>query len=141
MPESMSPCAYSYSSGKVSVADEDDYTNKLHKDNDDDDEDDEINSSYFFEINPNYREGTDEGVGVEEAIAWAKQSYQSHSSSTKVTGNVIYNNISITCKIIVLEKLITNWNNFNVNLLQKCQMGVRMEVNHCNYKGYSIIYT
>lgn len=81
----MSRGAYSYSSVKVTVVDEE-------GDDDDDDDDDEISSSYVIEIKSSYRERTDEGVGVDEAIAWAKESYQSHSSpeesSANITGNV-----------------------------------------------------
>ncbi|KAL8108361.1 uncharacterized protein LOC141671940 [Apium graveolens] len=89
-PESMSRGAYSYSSVKVSLVDEDDYMSELHKqgDDDDDDDDDEISSSYVIEIQSTYRERTDEGVGVDEAIAWAKESYQSHSSPEKSSADM-----------------------------------------------------
>ncbi|KAK1368987.1 hypothetical protein POM88_035079 [Heracleum sosnowskyi] len=87
-PESMSRGAYSYSSVKVSVVDEDDYMTQFHNQVDDDDDDDEISSSYVIEINSSYRERTDEGVGVDEAIAWAKESYQSHSSPEESSANL-----------------------------------------------------
>lgn len=86
-PESMSRGAYSYSSVKVSLVDEDDCMNEFLKQEDDDD-DDEINSSYVIEVNSSYKERTDEGVGVDEAIAWAKESYQSHSSPGKSSANM-----------------------------------------------------
>ncbi|KAK1368988.1 hypothetical protein POM88_035080 [Heracleum sosnowskyi] len=92
-PESMSRGDYSYSSVKVSVGDEHDYTNKFHKNDDDDDDDDddsvdddnEIIRFNVFEFSYSCQEGTDEGVGVDEAIAWAKESYQSHTSSAEMT--------------------------------------------------------
>lgn len=102
-PESMSRGAYSYSSVKVSVVDEDDYMSEFHKQGDEDDDDDEISSSYVIEIQSGYRERTDEGVGVDEAIAWAKERYQSHSSpdesSANMTGNVACNCTNSTFNI------------------------------------------
>ncbi|KAL1833999.1 hypothetical protein ACET3Z_003650 [Daucus carota] len=87
-PESMSRGAYSYSSVKVSVVDEDDYTNEFHVQGEEED-DDEISSSYVIEINSGYRERTDVGVGVDEAIAWAKESYQqSHSSPEESSASI-----------------------------------------------------
>ncbi|XP_074332828.1 uncharacterized protein LOC141670740 isoform X2 [Apium graveolens] len=87
-PESMSRGDYSFSSVKVSVGDEDNFINKFHKDYYDDvdsDDDNEISRFNVFEFSNGYREGTDEGVGVDEAIAWAKESYQSHTSSAETT--------------------------------------------------------
>ncbi|CAH9076430.1 unnamed protein product [Cuscuta epithymum] len=45
------------------------------------DEDDEVMSSYVIEINGSrYREVNNEGIGVDEAIAWAKEKFQKHCS-------------------------------------------------------------
>jgi hypothetical protein len=41
-------------------------------------EDDEVMSSYVIEINSDYREGTSEAVSIDDAIAWAKERFQSH---------------------------------------------------------------
>ncbi|XVF87108.1 hypothetical protein PTKIN_Ptkin18bG0093400 [Pterospermum kingtungense] len=46
----------------------------------DDDDDDEVMSSYVIEINSDLREGTGEAVSIDEAIAWAKERYNRHSS-------------------------------------------------------------
>ncbi|ONI11070.1 hypothetical protein PRUPE_4G085400 [Prunus persica] len=46
-------------------------------------EDDEAMSSYVIEINSEHREGTCEAGGIEEAIAWAKEKFQTHSNSEK----------------------------------------------------------
>nr|XP_017216995.1 PREDICTED: auxilin-related protein 2-like isoform X1 [Daucus carota subsp. sativus] len=54
-------------------------------DDEDDDDENEISSSFVFGSNYSYREGSDEGVRVDEAIAWAKESYLSHSSSAETT--------------------------------------------------------
>lgn len=43
-------------------------------------DDDEVVSSYVIEINSDHKEETDEALGVDEAIAWAKERFQSHSS-------------------------------------------------------------
>ncbi|KAH9796246.1 Chaperone DnaJ-domain superfamily protein [Citrus sinensis] len=45
-------------------------------------EEDEVMSSYVIEINSDYREGTGEAVSIDEAIAWAKEKFQSQSSFT-----------------------------------------------------------
>ncbi|XP_050368796.1 auxilin-like protein 1 [Argentina anserina] len=50
---------------------------------DDDDDDDEVMSSYVIEINSDHREGTCEEDNLEEAIAWAKEKFQSFSASEK----------------------------------------------------------
>lgn len=50
---------------------------------DDDDDDDEVMSSYVIEINSDHREATCEEVALEEAIAWAKDKFQTHSASEK----------------------------------------------------------
>ncbi|XP_062016500.1 uncharacterized protein LOC133732906 isoform X1 [Rosa rugosa] len=52
-------------------------------DDDDDDDDDEVMSSYVIEINSDHREGTCEEVNLEEAIAWAKEKFQTQSASEK----------------------------------------------------------
>lgn len=46
-------------------------------------EEDEVMSSYVIEINSDHREGTCEEVAIEEAIAWAKEKFQTHSNSEK----------------------------------------------------------
>ncbi|KAL6333203.1 hypothetical protein AAG906_028386 [Vitis piasezkii] len=43
-------------------------------------DDDEVMSSYVIEITPDRREGTDEADALDEAIAWAKEKFQTHSS-------------------------------------------------------------
>ncbi|GLU22624.1 hypothetical protein SLE2022_386860 [Rubroshorea leprosula] len=43
-------------------------------------EEDEVMSSYVIEINSEYREGTNEAVSIAEAIAWAKEKYQTQIS-------------------------------------------------------------
>ncbi|KAA8519439.1 hypothetical protein F0562_013686 [Nyssa sinensis] len=45
-----------------------------------DQEEDEIMSSYVIEINSDHREGTGEELAIDEAIAWAKEKFQAHSS-------------------------------------------------------------
>lgn len=45
------------------------------------DEEDEVMSSYVIEINSDcYRQVTNEAVSIDEAIAWAKEKYQTHVS-------------------------------------------------------------
>lgn len=46
-------------------------------------EEDEVMSSYVIEINSDHREGTGEAVSIDEAIAWAKEKFQSQSSLTQ----------------------------------------------------------
>ncbi|KAL8032210.1 hypothetical protein ABFX02_13G080800 [Erythranthe guttata] len=48
---------------------------------DDDDDDDDVMSSYVIEINSENREGTCESNGVDEAIAWAREKFQSQYST------------------------------------------------------------
>ncbi|KAF3449980.1 hypothetical protein FNV43_RR06059 [Rhamnella rubrinervis] len=50
----------------------------------DDDDDDEVISSYVIEINSDYRDqgAVCDAVGIDEAIAWAKEKFQKHSNST-----------------------------------------------------------
>lgn len=44
-------------------------------------EEDEVMSSYVIEINADHREGTEEeALGVDEAIAWAKEKFYTHRS-------------------------------------------------------------
>lgn len=47
---------------------------------DDDYDDDEVMSSYVIEITPDRREGTDEADALDEAIAWAKEKFRTHTS-------------------------------------------------------------
>lgn len=42
-------------------------------------DEDEVMSSYVIEINFDHREGTSEAVSIDEAIAWAKEKFQTHS--------------------------------------------------------------
>ncbi|KAK8580519.1 hypothetical protein V6N12_070785 [Hibiscus sabdariffa] len=46
-------------------------------------EEDEVMSSYVIEINPDLRESNDEAVSIDEAIAWAKERYNTQSTSEK----------------------------------------------------------
>ncbi|KAL2494448.1 Chaperone DnaJ-domain superfamily protein [Forsythia ovata] len=50
----------------------------LQQENDTELEEDEIMSSYVIEINTENREGKCEAIGVDEAIAWAKEKFQTH---------------------------------------------------------------
>ncbi|PSS28916.1 Auxilin-related protein [Actinidia chinensis var. chinensis] len=43
-------------------------------------EEDEVMSSYTIEINADHREGTEETLGIDEAIAWAKEKFYKQSS-------------------------------------------------------------
>ena len=44
-------------------------------------DEDEVMSSYVIEINSDHhREGTDEAVSIDEAIAWAKEKFRSRST-------------------------------------------------------------
>lgn len=43
-------------------------------------DDDEVMSSYVIEIGSDHREGACDAVGIDEAIAWAKEKFQTHSS-------------------------------------------------------------
>ncbi|GFY88821.1 chaperone DnaJ-domain superfamily protein [Actinidia rufa] len=43
-------------------------------------EEDEVMSSYTIEINADHREGTEETLGIDEAIAWAKRKFYKQSS-------------------------------------------------------------
>lgn len=47
---------------------------------DQDEDEDEVMSSYVIEINSDYREGTCDAVGIDEAIAWVKEKFQKQSS-------------------------------------------------------------
>ncbi|GMI82214.1 AUXILIN-LIKE7 [Hibiscus trionum] len=51
---------------------------------DDDDDEDEVMSAYVIEINPDLRESNGEAVSVDEAIAWAKERYNTQSTSEKI---------------------------------------------------------
>ncbi|KAL4563454.1 hypothetical protein LXL04_027496 [Taraxacum kok-saghyz] len=42
-------------------------------------EDDEVMSAYVIEINPSNRERIGDGIGIDDAIAWAKQKRESHN--------------------------------------------------------------
>ncbi|XP_031274196.1 uncharacterized protein LOC116132669 [Pistacia vera] len=44
--------------------------------------DDDVMSSYVIEINSDYRDGIGEAVSIDEAIAWAKESFHTHTSSS-----------------------------------------------------------
>lgn len=60
-------------------------------DDDDDEDDDEFMSSYVIEINSNLKREDCEASNIDEAIAWAKERFQSQSSdkesSTRNDGN------------------------------------------------------
>ncbi|KAA8514891.1 hypothetical protein F0562_018070 [Nyssa sinensis] len=43
-------------------------------------EEDEVMSSYVIEINSDYREGANESLAIDEAIAWAKEKFQTQNS-------------------------------------------------------------
>ena len=42
-------------------------------------DEDEVMSSYVIEINSDHREVASEAISIDEAIAWAKEKFQSHS--------------------------------------------------------------
>ncbi|KAE8655344.1 Chaperone DnaJ-domain-containing protein, putative isoform 2 [Hibiscus syriacus] len=46
-------------------------------------EEDEVMSSYFIEINSDLRESSGEAVSIDEAIAWAKERYNTRTTSEK----------------------------------------------------------
>ncbi|XVF25422.1 hypothetical protein REPUB_Repub13aG0211000 [Reevesia pubescens] len=50
-------------------------------------DEDEVMSSYVIEINSDHREGTSEAVSIDEAIAWAKERYNTQSSETEARSN------------------------------------------------------
>ncbi|XP_022724060.1 uncharacterized protein LOC111280825 isoform X2 [Durio zibethinus] len=52
----------------------------MQQEEEEDDDEDEVMSSYVIEINSDLREGTGEAVLIDEAIAWAKESYNTQSS-------------------------------------------------------------
>lgn len=53
----------------------------IEQDDDYDSDDDEVMSSYVIEVNSNLREEYCETTGIDEAIAWAKEKFQSHKSN------------------------------------------------------------
>ncbi|MFQ6639203.1 hypothetical protein Gotur_016172 [Gossypium turneri] len=58
-------------------------SDSMHQKEDDEDEDEdeeEVMSSYVIEINSDVRESNGEAVSIDEAIAWAKERYNSQSS-------------------------------------------------------------
>ncbi|GMI91670.1 AUXILIN-LIKE7 [Hibiscus trionum] len=63
-------------------------SDSMHQEEDDEEEeDDEVMSSYVIEINSDLRECNGEAVSIDEAIAWAKERYNSQSSEkTHSTG-------------------------------------------------------
>lgn len=97
-PETISLEPNSYGSVKISVDDPElnsssSAVSSLHQDPEPESgiqdhafpeqEDDEVMSSYVIEINSYHRDGTgtcSETVSVDEAIAWAKEKFQAHSS-------------------------------------------------------------
>ncbi|KAF8413535.1 hypothetical protein HHK36_001526 [Tetracentron sinense] len=50
-------------------------------------EEDEVTSSYVIGITSDQRDGTDEAVSIDEAIAWAKEKFQAQSSEVLESGN------------------------------------------------------
>lgn len=71
----------------VATEEEEEVDNEVEEEGDDDtddEDDDEVMSSYVIEIGSDHREGTsDNAFGIDEAIAWAKEKFQTHSSSEK----------------------------------------------------------
>ena len=68
----------------VMTTEEEELDDQVGEEDDDDDDDDEVMSSYVIEIGSDHKEGTsDNAVGIDEAIAWAKEKFQTHSSSEK----------------------------------------------------------
>ncbi|MCI16023.1 hypothetical protein A2U01_0037163, partial [Trifolium medium] len=63
----------------------------IQEDDDDYSDDDDFMSSYVIEINSNLRKEDCEASDIDEAIAWAKEKFQSGSSdeesSTRINGN------------------------------------------------------
>ncbi|KAL2473822.1 Chaperone DnaJ-domain superfamily protein [Forsythia ovata] len=57
-----------------------DKANDVFHQHETDQEEDEDTRSYVIEINFDHREGTCEAIGVDEAIAWAKEKFQTHCS-------------------------------------------------------------
>ncbi|KAL2524425.1 Chaperone DnaJ-domain superfamily protein [Abeliophyllum distichum] len=57
-----------------------DKANEMFQQHETDQEEDEDTRSYVIEINFDHREGTCEAIGVDEAIAWAKEKFQTHCS-------------------------------------------------------------
>ncbi|XVF40080.1 hypothetical protein PTKIN_Ptkin01aG0083200 [Pterospermum kingtungense] len=53
------------------------------EDEEEDDDEDEVMSSYVIEINSDHREGSGEAVSIDEAIAWAKERYNSEREHEK----------------------------------------------------------
>ncbi|XP_004293540.1 PREDICTED: uncharacterized protein LOC101293957 [Fragaria vesca subsp. vesca] len=68
---------------EVGVTEQEELDDEDDDEEDDDDDEDEVMSSYVIEINSDHREGTYEEVNLEEAIAWAKEKFQTHSASEK----------------------------------------------------------
>lgn len=71
-------------------------SDSMHQKEDDEDEDEdeeEVMSSYVIEINSDVRESNGEAVSIDEAIAWAKERYNSQSSektqSTETEGEIV----------------------------------------------------
>lgn len=57
-------------------------SNTVMQEQEQDQEEDEVMSSYVIEINSDHnREGNGEAISIDEAIAWAKEKYQTQSSS------------------------------------------------------------
>ncbi|XP_071715287.1 uncharacterized protein [Rutidosis leptorrhynchoides] len=67
-------------------------------------EEDEDLSSYVIEINLGSRERIDESVGVDDAIAWAKQKYQTHNSEKSWTQNLEENKGDVAEEIFGANK-------------------------------------
>lgn len=63
------------------------------EDEDEDEDEEEVMSSYVIEINSDVRESNGEAVSIDEAIAWAKERYNSQSSektqSTETEGEIV----------------------------------------------------
>lgn len=89
-PSSVVSSIYQETEAKSGIDDDDHVpeaqqeVDQQEEEDDDDDDDDEVISSYVIEINSDYRDqGTVcDAVGIDEAIAWAKEKFQKYSNTT-----------------------------------------------------------
>lgn len=71
--------------------DQDAKVNKIEDQDLQEQEEDEVMSSYVIEINSDHREGRGEALGIDEAIAWAKEKFQTHrEESAESEGNFFF---------------------------------------------------
>lgn len=80
---------------------------------DDYDNDDEVMSSYVIEINSNLRRGDCESSDIDEAIAWAKERFQSRSSEESMRNDGNVQKVQTQGDLIILKnkksKSLTNF--------------------------------